>query len=410
MNIAGLNGSSTMMDGDRTNTRRGNDKKEEPILPDGLGVAGSKAKRKADHRLADDQKTKDLAQFQFPKKAAAASKNIPLSKKEKVVIAMDKLSRGLTATSTLAVELAAAFNPRAGAMSWLTDIADSRVVQRAKASLHKAKRKVVGNKNDLPPFISLPHKKELLSLFSLAGPIFLIILLKVCCYSAMTLRASSFGMLALASHNVLLRLFFFYTTFGDALSQCAQTFLPEVLYGDRTTKRRSSTGDEQGTEAVPTISGGERRERIKATLGRMIILSAVAAVMNGILSNWIATNCGGYFTSDDAVCKLMAGNSRYMALSIFLHPFIMLCEGVIMSSGQSGFGYLVKSYSATIVLLWSMLRLPTSFDGVWLVWFGFQVVRLVQFGARVWSKTVRGSGEGDGDGGEDAVVAALDPA
>lgn len=193
------------------------------------------------------------------------------------------------------------------------------------------------------------------------------------------------------------RIFFFYTTFGDALSQCAQTFLPEVLYG-------SSTRDKEGSEPVPTTEE-ERRERIKATLGRMLVLSGAAAVLNCIISNYIVTNCGVYFTSDEAICKLMAGNSRYMALSILLHPFIMLGEGAIMSSGQSGLSYLVKSYSATIVLLWLMLRLPSSFGGVWKVWFGFQVVRLFQFGARVWVKTVRGREET-----EERTVAALGPA
>ena len=48
---------------------------------------------------------------------------------------------------------------------------------------------------------------------------------------------------------------------------------------------------------------------------------------------------------------------------------------------------------ATFVLLTGALTYGASdLGGVWKVWFGFQVVRVFQFGARVWKKTVVGSG------------------
>ena len=218
------------------------------------------------------------------------------------------------------------------------------------------------------------------------------------CYSQMTLRASDMGMLSLASHNVMLRIFFFYTTFGDSFSQAAQTFLPEVMYG---VADNTQQGD--GAEMSGGISKAkrreERRERVKATLGRMFALSGTLAVLNSGISAWILSNCGVWFTSDSGIISMIGSkNCRFLSFSVLLHSFVMLCEGGIMASGPSGLMYLLKSYTATFVLLTGALKYGASdLGGVWKVWFGFQVVRLFQFGARVWQKTVIGSGDNEGN-------------
>lgn len=229
--------------------------------------------------------------------------------------------------------------------------------------------------------------------------IFFIILLKVMCYSQMTLRASDMGMLSLASHNVLLRIFFFYTTFGDAFSQAAQTFLPEVMYG-LADKAKKGEDAEISSGIAKAERREKRRERVKATLGRMLALSGIVAVLNSGISTWILSNCGGCFTSDTNIISMIGSkNSRFLSFSVLLHSFVMLFEGGIMASGPSGLMYLLKSYMATFVLLAGALKYGASdLGGVWKVWFGFQVVRLFQFGARVWKKTVIGSADAAGNG------------
>ena len=101
------------------------------------------------------------------------------------------------------------------------------------------------------PFLSFPDRQSLLSLLLLAGPMFFVMLGKILGYSAMTVRAGSFGMVSLACHNVLMRIFFFFATVGDSLSQSAQTFLPGLFY-------RKSLQEEEDTlnSAVTTSSGG----------------------------------------------------------------------------------------------------------------------------------------------------------
>ena len=240
---------------------------------------------------------------------------------------------------------------------------------------------------------------QYLSFFFHSPAIFFIILLKVMCYSQMTLRASDMGMLSLASHNVLLRIFFFYTTFGDAFSQAAQTFLPEVMYGGAE-KANKGEGPEISSDIAKAKRREERRERVKATLGRMLALSGTLAILNSGISTWILSNCGGWFTSDPDIIDMMGSkNCRFLSFSVLLHSFVMLFEGGIMASGPSGLMYLLKSYLATFVLLTGALKYGASdLGGVWKVWFGFQVVRLFQFGARVWKKTVIGSTDTAGNG------------
>jgi len=212
------------------------------------------------------------------------------------------------------------------------------------------------------------------------------------------------GMLSLASHNVLLRIFFFYTTFGDAASQAAQTFLPEVMYGDA-----AKASESKGTSSASrNLRREERRTRVKATLGRMLLLSGMLAVLNSGISTWILANCGGWFTSDSGIIDMIGSkNSRFLSLSVLLHSFVMLFEGGIMASGPSGLVYLLKSYMGTILLLAGALKYGASdLGGVWKVWFGFQVVRLFQFGARVWKTTVIGSNDSAGDDDASKLVPA----
>jgi Na+-driven multidrug efflux pump len=86
-------------------------------------------------------------------------------------------------------------------------------------------------RKDTSAFLTLPDKKSFLQLFQLAGPIFLLMLGKIICYNAMTLRANGLGVVSMAAHSILLRLFFFFGVFADGLNQAAQTFFPAILYG-----------------------------------------------------------------------------------------------------------------------------------------------------------------------------------
>jgi Na+-driven multidrug efflux pump len=234
----------------------------------------------------------------------------------------------------------------------------------------------------LPFFISLPDPKSLVSLVKLAGPIFFVLLGKIICYSSMTLKASNFEMMSLATHNIMLRVFFFFCTFGDAFSLAAQSFLPQVLYG------RSETADGKDEMINNNSPTAEAKFKAKKLLKRILLLASCMAVTNSLLTKTILQQGGRFFTNDAAILSLLGSSGRvmYMMGAVFLHPIIMALEGSILATRDLGF--LVSAYVGTMTTLMSLLHFATSsFTDVWRALFLFQVIRCSIFGFRVHKKT-----------------------
>jgi len=82
-----------------------------------------------------------------------------------------------------------------------------------------------GNK----PMITFPAPKELIKLVKLAGPILFLIVGELACHMIMTKRVTTFSVLDLAAHSVLLRIYIFFGIFGESLSQTVQSFFPRLL-------------------------------------------------------------------------------------------------------------------------------------------------------------------------------------
>lgn len=229
------------------------------------------------------------------------------------------------------------------------------------------------HKDDSISFLSWPDRTNFQQLLVLCGPIFFVILAKVVCYSAMTLRATSFGILELASHNIMMRIFFFFATFGDSLSQAAQTYLPQVLVSTK-----------------ETASSSSKRRGIRKLLDRLGLLSAGIGMFSLVCSKWIVDHCGRYFTTHPEILHLMTEHSTPMSLALLLHPFIMTFEGTMIAT--SDLRYMVATYVVTMGLLFGQLQgLTASFSGVWWALLVFQTLRLVQCSTRVWNRTLRRS-------------------
>lgn len=253
--------------------------------------------------------------------------------------------------------------------------------------VHEAKKKVNKWKSSLPseqrrPFISLPDLKSFTSLAKLAGPIFFVIVGKLVCYSAMTLKTSDFGMFSLATHNIMLRIFFFFCTFGDSFSLAAQSFLPKVLFG-ADEEARTTTG-----EATHNVTNSASKNRFKLMLRRLFLLASVMAVTNSWVAKNIMEKGGAFFTNDVTILSLLSETKRvfFMMGSVLLHPFIMTMEGSILATRDLGF--LVGAYGLTMTFMLSLLKFGTSsFTDVWRALFVFQAIRAISFGLRVALKS-----------------------
>ena len=247
----------------------------------------------------------------------------------------------------------------------------------------------------LPSFVSLPDPKSFVSLVKLAGPIFFVLLGKIICYSSMTLKATDFEMMSLATHNIMLRVFFFFCTFGDGFSLAAQSFLPQVLYGRSDEEEETEKEDTKITESNSNHSSDKLKEpsrsdkfRAKILLKRILLLAFGMAALNSSLTKIILQQGGAFFTNDKTILSLLGSTDRvlYMMGAVFLHPLIMAFEGSILATRDLGF--LVTSYGITMTILLSTLHFVTStFTGVWKALFLFQFIRFSIFGSRVFKKT-----------------------
>jgi Na+-driven multidrug efflux pump len=210
------------------------------------------------------------------------------------------------------------------------------------------------------PLCQLPDPKELLSLLRRTGPIFFCLVGKIICYSALSLRATNFGVIPLAAHNIWIRVFFLFATLGDSLSQASQTFLPRVL----------------------TVTQPKR-----ILMRRLAVLGTAIGILSQIGSKFAVTQWSSYFTQDAAVisCLTQSTTVAWAGWALFLHPFIMLLEGCILASRDLTF--LLVSYGITIACHFASLHWnATSFPGVWRSLFFFQTFRLIQFCWRVRSR------------------------
>jgi Na+-driven multidrug efflux pump len=234
------------------------------------------------------------------------------------------------------------------------------------------------------PFISLPDRKSLASLLLLAGPMFFVMLGKIMGYSAMTVRAGDFGMVSLACHSVMMRVFFFFATAGDAISQAAQTFLPGLLY-QKSVKENAQVAA-ASSSLSKTDSSDSDEGNARTLLERLLLISFIVGIVNCFSGRFIALNSGRTFTNDAALVSLMSVVSPFMGLASLFHPIAMCLEGSIIAASDTR--YLVGSYVTSILLLLVQLRFTCrDFLGVWRALLVFQFLRMAQFGTRVWKQT-----------------------
>ncbi|KEH30463.1 MATE family efflux protein [Medicago truncatula] len=78
---------------------------------------------------------------------------------------------------------------------------------------------------------SIPSGKEFLSIFSLAAPVFVSLVLKMAFYALLVYFATSMGTHTTAAHQVMVQIFTLCTVCGEPISQTAQSFMPELMYG-----------------------------------------------------------------------------------------------------------------------------------------------------------------------------------
>lgn len=214
------------------------------------------------------------------------------------------------------------------------------------------------------PFIALSSPvKDIAKFFTFAGPVFFALFGKSLCYTSLGIAAQMMGAVPLAAHQVMLRCFFFFTTFGDSLSTTAQAFLPGFLVDDN-------------------------KLAIGKVVRRLVSISLGVGGLNAMLAGLLPSFFPGLFTTSAAIVGQMHLIAPWLSLCLLAHACTMALEGTLLAERELRF--LASSYAInTLLVLVGLRRLQhvaAGIQGVWACLLYFQVSRCIIFALRLLSK------------------------
>ncbi|CAM9193534.1 unnamed protein product [Chrysoparadoxa australica] len=229
----------------------------------------------------------------------------------------------------------------------------------------------------LYPFLKLPPLPDLKKFAEFAGPIFLALLGKIVCYTYITYVVTMAGQVPLAAHNVMLRIFFFFTTFGDSLSQAGQAFLPGLLATDPPSSLRPRLFSRKK----------EGRPLSDTMIRKIVVLGGMIGGLNAAFAGLLPLRLPHLFTSDAAITKAMHEITPLLSWALLSHACVMGLEGILLAKRQ--LSYLARIYALDTCLLVGYLYSVnrwTQLGGLHTGWWGLfllQSVRFVQFTFRL---------------------------
>ena len=254
------------------------------------------------------------------------------------------------------------------------------------ALLLRARKKLVrdGNLGILKTSKSVVTGRTFLAF---AAPVLTLILGKLAAFGFMTHSAAAVPgqPLPLASHQVILSLFFFVSPFLEVISQTAQTFLPPYLspvkdYVNELLKKDSAYDSSKDDKLLPW-------RKASATVSNKLIRTGllVAAVVASVVS-LIPKYFGNFITSDVNVQMAVKPLAKYLLVGSFLAAPVAIAEGILLAGRE--LTYLASVYLLSIVLLPSALIWVKNVGGnveqVWGCFAAFQLFRAICFIGKIY--------------------------
>lgn len=202
--------------------------------------------------------------------------------------------------------------------------------------------------------ISVPTPDEILTVIGLAAPVFVTMISKVAFYSLMIYFATSMGTHSVAAHQVMLQIMGMCTVMGEPLSQTAQSFMPELIYG----VNRSLEKARRLLKSLVTIG---------ATMG--LLLGTI-----GTFAPWLFPNI---FTRDQKVIQEMYKVLLPFFMAIAVTPSIHCLEGTLLAGRDLRFlsFSMTGCFSLGAIVLMLFSRRGYGLPGCWYALVGFQWAR-----------------------------------
>ncbi|RVW93330.1 Protein detoxification 46, chloroplastic [Vitis vinifera] len=202
--------------------------------------------------------------------------------------------------------------------------------------------------------ISVPSPSELLQIFKLAAPVFVTMVSKVSFYSLIIYFATSMGTHTVAAHQVMIQMYSMCVVWGEPLSQTAQSFMPELMYGvDRSLSKAQTL------------------------LKSLLIIGVILGLLLGIVGTSVPALFPNIFTPDPSVMQQMHKVLIPFFFALAVTPCTHSLEGTLLAGRDLKFLSLSMSGCFTLgaIILWLVSNSGYGLPGCWCALVGFQWAR-----------------------------------
>lgn len=229
------------------------------------------------------------------------------------------------------------------------------------------------------------------SFLAFAAPVLTLILGKLAAFGFLTNAAAGVPgqPTPLASHQIILSLFFFASPFLEVISQTAQTFIPAFLapVGDHVAKmKKKNPKYKENTDSIVTPW-----KNAAFDVGtRLLRLGFVSGTVVATLASLIPFANAGILTSDPSLKAAVKPLAKYLWMGAFLTAPVAVSEGILLARRELKF--LASVYLVSTALLPpSLLRVKMSggtVEQVWACFAIFQLFRAICFAGKIWAGPV----------------------
>ncbi|GMP47618.1 hypothetical protein CsSME_00015280 [Camellia sinensis var. sinensis] len=204
--------------------------------------------------------------------------------------------------------------------------------------------------------ITAPSPSELTQIIILAAPVFLTISSKVAFYSLIIYFATSMGTVTVAAHQVLIQLYSMCVVWGEPLSQTAQSFMPELMYG-----------------------ANRSLAKARMLLKSLVIIGAFLGLILGTIGTSIPLLFPGIFTTDPKVIQQMHKVLVPFFIALCVTPCTHSFEGTLLAGRDLKFISLTMTgcFGLGSLLLLLVSSRGYGLPGCWCALVGFQWARFI---------------------------------
>ena len=245
----------------------------------------------------------------------------------------------------------------------------------------------VWKKSATTPSVAVTSK----SFLSFAAPVLTLIIGKLAAFGFMTHSAAAVPgqPIPLASHQIILSLFFFMSPFMEVISQTAQTFMPPYL-----APANEYIDNKMVSNPKYDVSkDGAVQLWLKAAFSvgtTLLKYGIIMATVVASIASLVPAFFGGMLTSDPTVQNSVKPLAKYLWAGAFLTAPVAVSEGVLLARRE-------LKYLATVYLLSTLLLPPAllrvkvlggNVEQVWACFAIFQMFRAASFAGKIWTRPV----------------------